>query len=236
MGNYCAVRGYLLMSLVFDNATRPGAISNIMLDECKRATNRDNGYVIRVIKHKAAHKGPVNIACAPSLFREIRIYVKYLRNKIEGTSTDPDDTVFVSQSGGAMDSSPIIMQMSYFWKRALKIDITGPSRISPTLVRKYTTSAVHQHVPEIKLSTANLLCHSSRVTESNYALYDKQKKAVNASNMVQDVQRSTFEEGDKTNTEDSLKCSSRMSSKITRYDQIPFEDFFIRYKKSYLFS
>ena len=96
MGNYCAVRGYLLMSLVFGNASRPGAISNMTLDECKRATNSDNGYVIRVIKHKAAHKGPVYIACAPSLFREIRIFVKYLRNKIEGTSTAPGDTVFVS--------------------------------------------------------------------------------------------------------------------------------------------
>ena len=96
MGNYCAVRGYLLMSLVFGNAFRPRAISNMTLDECKKATNRDNGYVIRVIKHKAAHRGPVNIACAPSLFREIRIYVKYLRNKIEGTSRDPDGTVFVS--------------------------------------------------------------------------------------------------------------------------------------------
>ena len=96
MENYCAVRGYLLISLVFDNASRPGAISIMTLDECKRATNRDHGHVIRVIKHKAAHKGPVNIACAPSLFRETRIYVKYLRNEIEGTSTDPDDTVFVS--------------------------------------------------------------------------------------------------------------------------------------------
>ena len=52
--------------------------------------------MIRVIKHKAAQKEPVNVACAPSLFREIRIYVKYPRNKIEGTSTDPDNTVFVS--------------------------------------------------------------------------------------------------------------------------------------------
>ena len=108
--------------------------------------------------------------------------------------------------------------MSYFWKRALKIDITGPSRISPTLVRKCTTPTVHWHFPEIKRSTANLLCHSSRVTESNYALYDNQKKAVNASNMVKEVQRSTLEEGDKTSTENSLKYSYRMSSKITRYD------------------
>ena len=68
MGNYCAVRGYFLISLVFDNASRPEAISNMTLDECKRVTNRDHGYVIRVRKHKVAHKGPLNIACAPSLF------------------------------------------------------------------------------------------------------------------------------------------------------------------------
>ena len=119
--------------------------------------------------------------------------------------------------------------MSYFSKRALKIVTTGPSRINPTLVRKYTTSIVHEHVPEIKQSTANLLCHSLRVAESNYAIYDKQKKAVNASNLVKNVQRSTFEEGGKTNTEDSQKYSSKMSSKITRYEQIPFEDIFSSY-------
>ena len=51
------------------------------------------------------------------------------------------------------------------------------------------------------------------MAESNYAIYDKQKKAVDPSNLVKDVQRSTFEEGDKGNTEDHQKYSSKMSSK-----------------------
>ena len=57
--------------------------------------------------------------------------------KIEGTSTDQDGTtVFVSWSGGAMDSPLITTQMSSFWKCTLKIDTTGPSRLNTTLVRK----------------------------------------------------------------------------------------------------
>ena len=136
-----------------------------------------------------------------------------------------------------MDSSLITSQMSSFWKPTLKIVTTAFSRINPTLDRKYTTSTVHEHVPEIKQSTANLLCHSLRVAESNYSIYHKQKKAVNASNLVKDVQRSTFEERGKTKTENFQKYLSKMLSKITRYEQIPFEDIFSSYiekKANYL--
>ena len=63
MGDYCEARDYLLTSLIFDNASRPGAISNMTLVEYKRATERDIGYVISVIKHKTEHKNPVSIAC-----------------------------------------------------------------------------------------------------------------------------------------------------------------------------
>ena len=62
IGNYCEARDYLLTSPIFDNASRPGAINNMILGEYKRATERDNGYVISVIKHKTALKGPANIA------------------------------------------------------------------------------------------------------------------------------------------------------------------------------
>ena len=63
MGNYCEARDYLLTSLIFDNASRPGVISNMTLGEYKRATERVIGYVISVTKHKTVHKDPVNIAC-----------------------------------------------------------------------------------------------------------------------------------------------------------------------------
>ena len=163
--------------------------------------------MISVVKHKTAHKGPANTTCTRSIFREIGTYVKYLGYKIKTILS------LYHRSGSAMDSSLITMQMSSFWKRALKIDTTGLSRIDRTLVRKCTTSTVHEHVSEIKQSTANLLCHNLRATESNYAIYDKQRKAANTSNLIKDVQRSTFEEGEKSNTEDSqkfhLKCRQK---------------------------
>ena len=132
-------------------------------------------------------------------------------------------------SGSAMDSFLITTKIGSFWKHTLKIDITGPSKINRTLVRKYTTSTVHEHGPEITQLTANLLCHRLRVTESNYEIYDKQTQAVIVSILAKDVQRSTFEEGEKSKTEDSQKYSSKMASKITRHDQIPFEGIFSSY-------
>ena len=81
----------------------------------------------------------------------------------------------------------------------------------------------------------NLLRHSLRVTGSSYPLYDKERKAVNTSNMVKDVQSRNFGQGDKTNTEDSLKYSSRMSSKITSTTRFPLKTFSVGTKKSYLF-
>ena len=125
------------------------------LGEYKRATLLDNGYVISVTKQKTAHKGPANIAYSRSLFREIGIYVKYLRNQTEGISTDQDDTVFVPCSGGAVHFSLILTQISSFWKYTLKIDTTGPSKINPMLFRKYTTSTVHEHVMQYMISRRN---------------------------------------------------------------------------------
>ena len=76
--------------------------------------------------------------------------------------------------------------MGSFWKHALN---KVSSKINPTLVHKYTTTTVHENLPDKKQITANLLCHSLRVAEKNCALYDKQKSAVSASHAVKGVQR-----------------------------------------------
>ena len=54
--------------------------------------------------------------------------------------------------------------MGSFWKHALN---KASSKINPTLVRKYTTTTVHENLPDKKQKTANLLCHSLRVAEKN---------------------------------------------------------------------
>ena len=45
---FCLARDYILTSLMFDNASRPGATSNMILEEFEKAIFRENGYVISV--------------------------------------------------------------------------------------------------------------------------------------------------------------------------------------------
>ncbi|XP_065657834.1 uncharacterized protein LOC136082440 [Hydra vulgaris] len=59
---FCNVRDYLLTHLVLNNASRPGAIANMTLEEFQSADKQDDGYVVSVKKHKASYKGPAHIA------------------------------------------------------------------------------------------------------------------------------------------------------------------------------
>ena len=209
---FCLARDYILTSLIFDNASRPGAISNMTLEEFERAIFRENRYVISVKNHKTGYKGPAHIVCTAALFRELAVFKRNFRDKLEGITTRPKDTMFVSWTGGAMDSSLVTTQMGSFWKRALN---KVSSKINPTLVRKYTTTTVHENLPDKKQKTANLLCHSLRVAEKNYALYDKQKSAVSASHTVKGAQRCNFNDRDNYDNDG-----------ICEYDQIPFKNIF----------
>ena len=160
--NFCLVRDYLLTSFILDNASRPGAISNMTLHEFSRAKRQNHGYVVSVKRHKTGYKGPANIACSKKVFTQLTNYLNDFRNKLEGISLAPNEKVFVSWNGGAMTSSLITMQMGPFWRRAVE---NQEATINPTLVRKYTTTVVHENMPELKQFTANLLCHSLGMAE-----------------------------------------------------------------------
>ena len=70
--NFCLVRDFILTSLIFDNASRPGALSNMTLDEYSRVVFKDGGYVISVKKHKTKHKGPAHIAFSAKNFKWLK--------------------------------------------------------------------------------------------------------------------------------------------------------------------
>ena len=183
--SFCSVRDYLLMYLIFDNASRPGAISNMTLKEFRDAITQNDGYVIRVLNHKTAHKGPANISMSQELFDNVYNYIKFMRNKLPGIRFEDKDTVFVSWSGNKMESNMITMQMNSYWSRIH--DKTD--RINPTIVRKFTTTTVHKNKPELKQDTAHLLCHGIRTAENHYALIEKQDKASCTSKELRMAQR-----------------------------------------------
>ncbi|XP_065640288.1 uncharacterized protein LOC124815663 [Hydra vulgaris] len=190
--NYCLARSYLLTYILFNNASRPGAIANMTIGEFRRALHNASGYTISVKKHKTSYKGPANIAMTVELYNEVAVYIQFLRNKLEGISHPTDkEPVFLSFSGLAMDSSMISSQFTLFWNRALGKKNSDSSAMNPTLVRKYTTTKVHSKFPHLKQKTAQHLCHSLKVAESNYALYDTRNSASSTCTALTSVQRST---------------------------------------------
>ena len=103
--NFCLVRDFILTSLIFDNAYRPGALSNMTLDEYSRVVFKDGGYVISVKKHKTKHKGPAHIAFSAKNFKWLKTYLNKFRNQLDGIGTTPKHTVFVSWNGGPLETS-----------------------------------------------------------------------------------------------------------------------------------
>ncbi|XP_065653246.1 uncharacterized protein LOC136080475 isoform X1 [Hydra vulgaris] len=190
--NYCLARSYLLTYILFNNASRPGATANMTIGEFRRALYNASGYTVSVKKHKTSYKGPANIAMTVELYNEVAVYIEFLRNKLVGIS-QPTDTepVFLSFSGVAMDSSMISSQFTLFWNRALGKTNSDSSAMNPTLVRKYTTTKVHSQFPHLKEKTAQHLCHSLKVAETNYALYDTQNSTSSTCTALTSVQRST---------------------------------------------
>ena len=202
--HFCLVRDYLLTSLILDNASRPGAIGNMTLHEFSRAKRQNHGYVVSVKRHKTGYKGPANIACSKKVFTQLTNYLNGFRSKLEGIGLAPNEKVFVSWNGGAMTSSLITMQMGSFWRRAMG---NQEAKINPTLVRKYTTTVVHENMSESKPCTANLLCHSLGMADKKYAIFDKEGAAATGVKLKK-VQRSSFDE------------------KNSSYEDIPLQEIF----------
>ena len=103
-----------------------------------------------------------------------------------------------------MTFSLITMQMGSFWRRAMG---NQEAKINPTLVRKYTTTVVHENMSESKPCTANLLCHSLGMADKKYAIFDKEGAAATGVKLKK-VQRSSFDE------------------KNSSYEDIPLQEIF----------
>lgn len=73
---FCLARNYLISSLILDNSTRPGTLSNMTLKEFSEAKKGNNGYVVAVHKHKTDYNGPAMIAIDEELYDHMHIYLQ----------------------------------------------------------------------------------------------------------------------------------------------------------------
>ncbi|XP_057299124.1 uncharacterized protein LOC130629797 isoform X3 [Hydractinia symbiolongicarpus] len=187
---FCAIRDYLISTLIMDNASRSGAIANMLLEEVGNTNNSDGGCTIAVKKHKTGYKGPAFITMTIETFKNLTNYIRYVRNSLQGINSGGKEPVFVSWAGNKMASSMVTGQLSSFWAQALGRDCGD---LTTTLVRKYATTTIHKNQPELKQATANLLCHAERTASMSYNLIDKQRRAFQTSQQVREAMRTDFD-------------------------------------------
>ena len=132
---FTLVRDCLLCHLIFNNASRPGAIGNMTIEEFNSAVRNDGCYTVRVVNHKTDYMGPANIVFNAKRYDQSKSYLQYFRNSMTGVSTDESATFFTSWMGGKMDSSLVCTHFISFWNRVQ--GKTGGC-INSTVVRKFT--------------------------------------------------------------------------------------------------
>ena len=165
----------------------------------KRDKKDPNSFVVSVVDHKTEHKGPVNIGVSGEIVKYLNIYVAHFRDALtdinEGESQR--EMVFVTYEGASMSSSLAHKQFRRFWEKA-----TGKkdSKITATIIRKYTERQCCDIDPTLKRHVADHLNHSEKTAEDNYVIYDKMEKAVGISKAVINLQRG-IEPTMKTKTE-----------------------------------
>ena len=184
---FTLIRDYILCTMLCDNCSRPGGVYNMNLGEVKNACpdKYKTGYDIEVFHHKTSEDGPVNVSVSNEMYAVVCEYINHARNKLWGVSTKDTDPVFITYAGDQMGGNLLDKQLKSFWKKS-----TGKqSTINATILRKYTTSLVHENCPDFKKDLADHLNHSQKTADEHYDLVDKRKKAVSISSRIRDIQR-----------------------------------------------
>ena len=185
---HCTVRDYLITNVLLNNASRPGALANMTLEELYRADEQEDGFVVSVKEHKTKYKGPAHVAFTKPLYKRTMDYVKYIRNIIPHLKSTSKGPVFVGWRGLKMASSLVSTQFDKFWKRCVG-DSVFSGRVNPTLVRKQITTDVHAHHKDKAQATANHLAHSLTTAQKSYNIVNKQRCAAAVSKSIATIQR-----------------------------------------------
>ena len=109
------------------------------MGELNSAVKQDDEYVVHVSDQKTfTTHGPARIVLSSKLYSWITSFVREVRSKIAGSTTNPKRDVFLTWNGEPMTSSQINKAIKSVWKKA---NVDGNP--SSTLLRKSAVSRVH---------------------------------------------------------------------------------------------
>ena len=80
--SFVLVRVRIITIIITNNATWPGAIENMTLEEFLGADRQKERYVVSVKKHKVNYKSPAHLALSFHLHRETSQYIMNARKLV----------------------------------------------------------------------------------------------------------------------------------------------------------
>ncbi|XP_047139227.1 uncharacterized protein LOC124815107 isoform X1 [Hydra vulgaris] len=180
--NHLKMRDSIFFSLIINNMSRSGAVSNMTIDEYLKGTyTLTKSFIVLVKKHKTARKyGPCQIVINEELKLLCDCYWKIFRNQIPGKKSL---NLFVTWSGCDLESGSVSTQLNSFFTKCLPDD-SCDKRSCATLVWKSLLTFFYDNHPEIKSELATLMKHKKETGERWYYLNQKNKEVSEVSEKV----------------------------------------------------
>ena len=165
LGEFLAIRDYLIVRLGIENAQRPGPMETARLRDFQCVEDDDAGSkVMYVARHKTSRGGPAPLVMKSSLYKKVKINVEFVRPKF---AQEGEEALFVTQDGKGFDNGTIGKRITAWWKKA-----TGKS-ITSTDLRKLTGSTLHDADPVEKRIIHGHMCHKEQTAEKFYMTRNK---------------------------------------------------------------
>ena len=184
--DYTCVRDFLATSLLIDNACRSGAISNLALEDVKKAVKDGEMMVMSVLDHKTIQTCGPAVLCLPIVtYTYLDIFMNKMRSTIAKISGTRSDKVFLSWTGQSMSSSSVSDQIGAFWRSA-----TG-KHMNASLMRKSCVSQIHKTDPAMKANLASHMNHTVKTAEMHYFVLNKKDKSAKTSAYLRKAMRNT---------------------------------------------
>ena len=201
---FWAVRDYLPVTTLYENASRPCPLENCLISRFQQATYSDSTkrYTILVDKHKTTrHQGPAELTVTSRIYSHLQIYVLKVRPQF----ADPrEDVLFVKVDGLAFPIGKRITQ--YFSQTGICKDV----HITSTNIRKMVSNKVYEMSPTKKRLIHHHMKHQERTAESNYIIKLNADRASRAHVLVHDIIK---ESGASRPKEQALSSHSTTSDK-----------------------
>ena len=183
---YCCLRDHLYTVIHFGNAHRSGVSANMVMKECLKAKKLAGSELIElnVWNHKTADAyGPAIIMLKPNEYVWLKTFINCARSQLESKS----ENVFLSWCGKPMKSGDISKRLHHLWcKAGIFDDLEIPKRLSCTIIRKSTSTALRECQTGHYQDAADLMAHSLKTAEGHYYLREKRKSAAKAGGLIRE--------------------------------------------------